>query len=148
MQFRKIQSLEELAKLLAEYDGSAVRTISSRTGDLQTYAKKLLKYGKNFVLSGGEKEHREGGFVSFYGNDTENKTIYLTIIAIHPAFQRQGFGTAVINYLEQFGKEKGMRRIKLEVDKENTGAIRFYRKTGFQITEEASGESFFMEKEI
>ncbi len=147
MQFRKISSLEEMTQLLTEYDDSAVRTISSRTGDLHTYAKKLLQYGENVALF-DEREHMEAGFVSFYGNDAVNQTIYLTVIAIHPRLKGRGFGTAVIKYLERFGREHGRSRIKLEVDKENTGAVRFYRKNGFQITEEASEESFFMEKEI
>lgn len=148
MRFRKIKSLEEMEKLLNEYDGSAVRTISSRTGDLRAYAGKLFQYAENFALYDGETAHTEVGFASFYGNDAKSRTVYLTIIAVRPAFRGRGFGTAVLNYLETFGKENGMDRIKLEVDKENTGAIRFYGKNGFQITEEASGESFFMEKEI
>lgn len=148
MRFKKISSLEEMTQLLAKYDDSAVRTISSRTGDLQAYAKKLLKNAENFALFDEEGEQLEAGFVSFYGNDAVTRTIYLTVIAIHPRFKRRGFGTDAIKYLERFGREHGMGRIKLEVDKENTGAVRFYGKTGFRITEEASEESFFMEKEI
>ena len=145
MRFEKIESLEKMTELLIRYDDSAVRTISSRTGDLKQYAKKLFQYAENFVLSDGDKEI---GFVSFYGNDDVDQMIYLTIIAISPQFKGHGFGTAVLNYLEKFGREHNRKKIKLEVDKDNTNAVCFYRKNGFQITEEASAESVFMEKEI
>lgn len=145
MRFEKAESLEKMIELLVRYDDSAVRTISSRTGDLKQYARKLFRHAENFILSDGDKEI---GFVSFYGNDAVNQMIYLTIIAIRPQFKGHGFGTAVLNDLERFGREHGRKKIKLEVDKDNTDAVCFYRKNGFRITEEASAESVFMEKEI
>lgn len=145
MRFERVNSKEKLLKLLIRYDDSAVRTVSSRVGDLKQYAEKLFLYGENFTAVDGEKE---AGFVSFYGNDVSNDMIYLTIIAIEPKFRGRGCGTAVLEYLESFGKRNGRNRIKLEVDKKNDQAVCFYKKNGFKIARDASEESFFMEKEI
>lgn len=118
MRFEKVDSLEKITELLIRYDDSAVRTISSRTGDLKRYAAKLFRYAENFILTDSNKEI---GFVSFYGNDDENQVIYLTIIAISPRFKGHGFGTAALDYLEKFGREHDRKKIKLEVDKDNGG---------------------------
>lgn len=142
MRFEKVDSAEKLLELLVRHDGSAARTISSRVGDLKQYSEKLFLYAENFTVSDG------AGFFSFYGNDTSNHVIYLTLIAVDSELRGQGLGASMLGYLEAFGKQNGRNRIKLEVDKKNHRAIRFYRKNGFQRMADASAESFFMEKEI
>ncbi len=41
-----------------------------------------------------------------------------------------------------------MRRVRLEVRKDNTAAIEFYKSEGFRFESEAGTESFYMTKSL
>lgn len=55
-------------------------------------------------------------------------------IAVQEEYQNKGIGTQLINYLKNFGKEKNVQTISLEVDEKNLVAINFYKKMGFVVT--------------
>jgi len=53
-------------------------------------------------------------------------------IVVDPALQRRGIGAALTEKALQYLREKKIPVVRLEVDAAKTGAIRLYRKFGFQ----------------
>ncbi len=54
---------------------------------------------------------------------------------IHPDYQRQGLGAALLKRVEAFARGRGFSTLVLAVNKKNTRAIAAYRKLGFTIRE-------------
>jgi ribosomal-protein-alanine N-acetyltransferase len=57
----------------------------------------------------------------------------LASLAIHPAYRRQGIGSALLAYTIVQMKEQGINHIELEVRKTNASAIAFWQKLGFVL---------------
>lgn len=55
----------------------------------------------------------------------------VSVIAVHPDFQRRGLGEAMMRWSLAWFREQGMRRAKLNVRVDNPTAIALYRKLGF-----------------
>lgn len=60
-------------------------------------------------------------------------------IDILPAYQNQGAGTVLINTLKSHLKNLGIAGIFLSVGKQNSGAIRFYKRNGFRVLDIVGG---------
>ena len=63
------------------------------------------------------------------------KTIFLALIEIHPDYQGQGIGTALIRDVVADAHRRGLD-VELHVLKTNPKAKRLYERLGFVITEE------------
>jgi len=57
---------------------------------------------------------------------------HITILAVHPNFQRQGLGQAMLWALLQAAYQRHLERATLEVRVSNTTAIALYQKFGFR----------------
>ncbi|MES1023831.1 ribosomal protein S18-alanine N-acetyltransferase [Gloeocapsa sp. BRSZ] len=57
---------------------------------------------------------------------------HITILAVHPQYQRQGFGQALLYGLLSVAEERGLERATLEVRVSNDAAIALYQKFGFK----------------
>ena len=57
---------------------------------------------------------------------------HITIVAVHPAYQRQGLGQAMLWALLQSAWQRGLERATLEVRESNAAAIALYQKFGFR----------------
>jgi ribosomal-protein-alanine N-acetyltransferase len=55
----------------------------------------------------------------------------ITNIAVHPSYRRQGLGERIVSSLLEYGKEKQLSNISLEVRESNTAAKALYEKLGF-----------------
>jgi ribosomal protein S18 acetylase RimI-like enzyme len=70
---------------------------------------------------------------------------------IHPDFQRQGVGGALIAHVAAHAKKQGYPCVILAVNKHNEKAIKAYRKHGFTVRESATtdiGRGFIMDDYI
>ena len=54
---------------------------------------------------------------------------------VHPRFQRIGYGSALIQYLQEEATGNGYKYIMLTVNRNNRKAISAYQKNGFVIIE-------------
>lgn len=61
------------------------------------------------------------------------ETIDILYIVVDPKYRRKGIATRLI---EELYKIDGIEHIMLEVSKENTGAIEFYKHLGFNVIRE------------
>lgn len=57
---------------------------------------------------------------------------YLTI-GVREKYRGKGIGTLLMNKAEGYAKEKGMRRVELEVFGKNTTAIDMYKKRDYEV---------------
>ena len=61
---------------------------------------------------------------------------HITILAIHPDFQRQGLGKLLLTNLLAEAQKKNLERATLEVGKSNSIALNLYKKLGFTVAGE------------
>jgi [ribosomal protein S18]-alanine N-acetyltransferase len=57
---------------------------------------------------------------------------HITIVAVHPQYQCQGLGQALLYFLLRTACDRGLERATLEVRASNSRAISLYEKFGFQ----------------
>ncbi len=78
-------------------------------------------------------------------------TVEIKRMRVHPAYQRQGIGTAILQHLEDRAKRGGYRKFILDTTVQQLAAQKFYEKFGYQQSRRAeiSGyECILYEKEI
>ena len=56
---------------------------------------------------------------------------YITNIAVHPEFRRQGIASALVHVLDSYAKDHELAILTLEVRCSNAGAIEIYKREGF-----------------
>ncbi|MBR4728065.1 MAG: GNAT family N-acetyltransferase [Clostridia bacterium] len=77
------------------------------------------------------------------------RRLYFSRLIVKKGERGKGYGEALSRALLDIAKEKGYREIALGVNRDNTAAVRLYRKLGFTVYEEAAdadGEFYRMEK--
>ena len=74
------------------------------------------------------------GFSS-YGRIEPPEVIKLHKLYLLPALHGRGLGTLLLKHCERESRAMGARRLILNVNKRNTGAIRAYERNGFNIVE-------------
>ncbi|WP_211747457.1 GNAT family N-acetyltransferase [Paenibacillus sp. Marseille-Q4541] len=52
-------------------------------------------------------------------------------IAVHPAYQKQGVGTSLMDSMIKYARSQGIRKLRLRVLSSNLSALAFYKKCGF-----------------
>ena len=57
---------------------------------------------------------------------------HLDLIAVHPAYRRQGAGLALLSWLEESALTAGISIVRLEIRESNIGAMKFYARQGYQ----------------
>ncbi|MBN1990205.1 MAG: GNAT family N-acetyltransferase [Bacteroidales bacterium] len=72
----------------------------------------------------------EGKVIATSWMTFDGRRIHLHHFGVHPDYQRQGIGLALVKQSLLFAKQKGYQ-IKLEVHKDNQKAINLYTKLGF-----------------
>jgi ribosomal protein S18 acetylase RimI-like enzyme len=132
---RSDSSMRRLLALIRDLDPTYVPPISSRT-DLRTYCEKLIRRAEVFILEDpgtepGREPNADIGFVAFYANDRHGGSAFVSSIGIRPQHRRKGIGAALLDAAVEVCRERGMRRVLLEVADRNTRARGFYRKYGF-----------------
>lgn len=89
------------------------------------------------------------GYCAAYVNDNVTYQAYITMIAILPEYQHKGIGQKLMSICVKEAKSRNMKTIKLEVNKANNRAIRFYEKNGYNFIKEQHNEkSYYMSKII
>lgn len=58
---------------------------------------------------------------------------HITLLAVHPRYQRQGLGQAMLFALIAEAADRGLERATLEVRESNQSALSLYQKFGFKI---------------
>jgi ribosomal-protein-alanine N-acetyltransferase len=81
------------------------------------------------VVLGAMCDKTLGGFcIMQYGE----KEAHLSLLAVLPEYRLRGVGARMVRWLEESAVVAGIFDVRLEVRETNIGAIRFYRKLGYQ----------------
>lgn len=141
MEIEKKAEPKEIQKFLEKINDDVFPVLSSRV-DLNFYAEKIARFAECLVIKkNGEIE----ALSAFYCNDLENKTSYLTLIAVGASLRNQGIATKLLDETIQRAKSKGMKRLILETNEKNQPAIKLYQKYGFKTLETKNNGAVFME---
>jgi len=66
-----------------------------------------------------------------YFEKRDMRPMFVDELAVHPRYQGRGVGSFVLDQLEHLARVRGCTHLVLEVAKNNTKALRFYRKRNF-----------------
>lgn len=102
--------------------------------NISEYAEKLNQNAEIYFLV--NNDNKDIGMCAIYTNDYENKIIYISSISIKKEYLSKGLGQVLLDHIFTLKDKYNMDYIKLEVKKNNTKAINFYKKNGFQIITE------------
>ncbi len=61
--------------------------------------------------------------------------LFIHVLVVHPDHMREGIGTAMLLFAEQFAAQQGIRAMRLYVYEKNAVAIRAYEKSGYVYVE-------------
>lgn len=140
-----IENYEQLKKNLIYYNDYFSVTLSERVGSLEEYAKKLYDKASNFEIV--DKNDKNLGMISFYSNDLIDNIGFLTLIVVNKKNSNRGMGSKLINFAEEYCRNKGMKKMRLEVLKNNEPALKFYKKHKYYISEE-NDKTYYMIKNL
>ena len=132
---------------------SRVRLREVRPGDLEAlhlldqacfeadiaYTQGQLRYFLSRENSCGivaEVDGTLGGFAIGHQSGSRGQVVTIDVAAAH---RRSGVGRALLRELVRRLEDSGARRIRLEVDLRNAGAIRFYEGLGFRESRRLRG---------
>lgn len=139
---KEIVELEEIKKILNEFDKIFIPNLSEVISDLDLYALKLKKKAKMYVI---EVKEENIGFLAFYLN-RELKETYVTLIAVKNGYQQLRVGSKLLKKCEVESKNNNIIKIKLEVYKNNKKAISFYKNNNFKKENIESEKTYHLVK--
>lgn len=85
------------------------------------------KEGKYFVIS--EREDNIAGYILFSFNGDSS---VIELIAVEEKYQGLGVGRSLLNTMESFVIEQGIKKIKVGTQLNNISAVQFYYAMGFR----------------
>jgi ribosomal-protein-alanine N-acetyltransferase len=93
------------------------------------------RHADTVVLTARVGQALAGFAIMEYSDDAA----HLNLLAVEPAFQRRGIGTALVRWLEATASTAGAFRIRLEVRAQNAGGQAFYRGLGYEVRDWVQG---------
>jgi RimJ/RimL family protein N-acetyltransferase len=120
---------------------SFLRTAKSSLESFRYYDSRELAVIQNHIITTVLLRNNEP--VGYGHLDQEGDCVWLGI-AVSEGFQQLGYGTEIMRFLTGHADKHGILNLHLSVDKENTSAIKLYRKFGFFETGKQNERSIFM----
>lgn len=117
--------LIRLYNFLMKIDNNMIPPLSKRVC-IKNYAEKLSKYADIFYVQVGEIDC---GHCAIYINHKEES--YISSFGVLPEYQCMGIGNLLIQNVIQNVADRGIRKISLEVHRDNEKALRLYSNAGF-----------------
>lgn len=110
---------------------SLVAIFSTAFGDLREESLQLIEFNtttQGLQLWLVEKEGEIAGTVT---TRKDGEIIWITALAVHPQFMRQGIGTAILRWVKRYALMNGEKYVMLDVELDNKNALAVYEKAGF-----------------
>jgi ribosomal protein S18 acetylase RimI-like enzyme len=109
--------------IILSYDWNARVRESIRTGIL------LYKYNSASFIK------KFNSWISLYSiGKISREEYYISNLAVHPEYRRLGIGSKLVSKAESEAKECKLRKVALDVESSNVGAINFYRRINYRIS--------------
>jgi GNAT superfamily N-acetyltransferase len=68
--------------------------------------------------------------------DRESGCLHVRRVAVDPAFQRQGIGTALMAWVHDYARTQGYAEVRVGVRRQLPRNLRFYQRLGYTVTAE------------
>lgn len=72
------------------------------------------------------------GFLLGFLSQVDSREAYIHLVAVDPAYQKQGIARALYERFFEAVRGMGRRRIRLIVNPDNFGSLEFHKRLGFQ----------------
>jgi ribosomal protein S18 acetylase RimI-like enzyme len=93
-------------------------------------------------------EDNAGNRLGYFAVVPQQEELFLSKLYVTAENRRKGYGRFALEFIEMLVKDKGLSKITLAVNKNNTGSINAYKKLGFAITDSLTtdiGSGFVMD---
>lgn len=97
--------------------------------NIDEYAKKIYKRSITFEAWSGKLLV---GLIAAYFDEGGSRSVFITNVSVLGKFTGQGVATKLLDMCAEYAKNNGFPELRLEVHKDNTPAVRFYTKHGFE----------------
>lgn len=144
---KEVTTAEEAEKIILQYKDTYFLRAITEDDNRQAFINKHLENGHILVEYHDDKPV---GFASFYSNDTENKMVYVTSLALD---ENLGFlkGKTLIRLIRkgmEIVKQNNMEIVRLEVERDNEKAIKLYKHFGFKVVSSEKDTTYYMEMKL
>lgn len=85
-----------------------------------------------FLLCDGEAVCGYALLAEKYSHEAGGLELWVEELYLRPEVRGKGMGSAFFDYLRDYAAAHDVRRLRLEVEEENTGAMRLYARMGFK----------------
>ena len=133
----------EIVEHLKKCDANFVPPLSQRV-ELNEYGTKIFNNAERFEAWSKETLV---GMVAAYCNDPEHRLGYITSVSVLDELKGQGIVSRLMEECIGFVKSAGCQQLGLEVERDNTDAIRLYVKKGF-VSDKVNGSVVTMHLDI
>jgi ribosomal protein S18 acetylase RimI-like enzyme len=91
------------------------------------------------------RDKDEANFIRYRGNGPvgwlklnglKGDKVWISMLAVHPAHQRNGAGRFAVRYAEEFARKRGFAQLKVHTTPDNAPAKACYETLGYTLTEE------------
>lgn len=134
----KTASENDIKNHLMECNDSFIPSLDSRV-NIEAYSKKISDRAVTFEAWVNETLI---GLIATYFNN-ERQFGHITSVSVSKKFMGAGIASQLLKRCIDYASQNKFKEIKLEVNKDNTPAINFYKKYNFTQTE-TKNDSLFM----
>ena len=127
---RELSLAENVELFNAGYEGYVVPMHIDETG-LSWMQDKL-----DFDLDASRIAYRDGAPVGFANLAVRGDDAWVGGVGVTASARRSGVGEALMNAIHEQARERGVKRVWLEVIVENTGAFALYEKLGYRTVQD------------
>lgn len=126
----KTASEQDIFSHLSLCDASFVPALSARV-NVADYSRKIAQHAITF-----EAWHNDtlAGMIAAYFNESDRRA-FITSVSVLNGYKEQGIASALLRQCKQYAREHHYPEIRLEVNRDNSSAVRFYTKYDFAQTD-------------
>ena len=107
---------------------------------------KLMTSGERRAFAYKINDNYVGGFAISIRNNEKKEYGHLSYLCVRSDLRNNGIGSRLIDFAINYLKQIGINTIRLNVNKDNPSAIRFYERKGFKYLEDITPEKINMMK--
>jgi aminoglycoside 3-N-acetyltransferase I len=127
LQITQVATLEKLRELTKVFSLAFETTYDAS----DQYLLEMLGNKSTVILGAFADEKIVGGVVAFEFSPIHGaKEMYLYDIAVHPSFQKRGYGRKLLSQLKEVAQSRGVETIFVEAESQDDHAVTFYRSIG------------------
>ena len=128
----ELKELDNALDLLMDFNREI--KIYKTEEEMKKTSEKFLKLGNPIGIV---QEGKLIAYFNLYCNNYETLEAYFGNLYVLKEYRKQGLSKKLVYYSFDFAKEKGFKKVMLNVAKDNVPAIKLYEGCGFEYTGES-----------